>query len=451
MRFIKVFFCLALSVLSVSLSSAQNTGASPYSRLGIGDQVDPAFSRNAGLGGAGVALSHNLQLNFINPASLAAIKYTNFEFGLIARKQTLSTSNDSYYGTGGNIHHMSLALPIHRKYNIQFGARPFSVVNYKDEYDDNAVIPTRLYNISLSGSGGLSEFFFGNAYNYKDWLMIGCQAGYIVGATNIQRSITDVGNNQSVFQRKTSESHLRISPGILITKRFIKPLSIGPLDSLIKDSSTRVLPMLRNQLNQVNENWNMGFGLTASFFHTINAEQSLYYRKLNYVPGAGYILYSVDTLANGKVSNYSIPFSARAGLSLYKTNHITYALDYYYSNWSSFSETELAVVYRAQHMLAAGAEYIPDYNNIKLYKRIAYRLGAKVNSLPYEVVGQSIAQWQVNGGVGLTLPKSGVTINMSLAYGQQGTTSANLVKENYWLFTFGVIANSRWFVRPKHD
>ena len=102
-------------------------------------------------------------------------------------------------------------------------------------------------------------------------------------------------------------------------------------------------------------------------------------------------------------------------------------------------------------MLFRSTEFTPDYNSIKYYKRIVYRAGIKGETLPYEISGQKLSQIQASVGAGLVFPKTGVTLNLSIAYGQRGTVTSNLVKENYWLATIGIISNNKWFVRRRHD
>jgi hypothetical protein len=454
MRIHKFLFFLVVVGFSTALSHAQNLGSSPYSRLGVGDMADPSFSRNAGMGGAGVALYHHLQLNSLNPAALSALKFTNLDFGITGKKEKLYTADDAQYGTSGNIHHVSLSLPLSKRYVAQIGARPFSSVNYQDV--STYTLNEKVFEVSYKGSGGLGEFFIGNAYNYKDWLMVGVNMGYITGQTTYNRSQKDIGNYLYADQTKLNQTCLRVSPGILITKRLRKlPSQDMVSDTLAKDSTAlKRKPIKKMQVENVSEDWFYGIGVTGSFFHTVNAFQAEYFSKSIYdVSSGNYYSYSNDTLSSGYVtSSYKIPSSLRVGLSLYKQNKISYALDYSYCNWSSYpNNTKVDAQYRAQSTLAAGMELIPSYGSSKLYKRIAYRAGASVGSLPYTIEGQSFMQWQGSLGAGIVLPKSGVLLNVSLAYGQRGTTATHLIKENYALITIGVISNNKWFIRHKHD
>lgn len=447
MRLVKFFFPAFLSLI-VYTGFAQNFGPSVYSRLGIGNIADGNFSRAQGMGGAGVGLHHSYQLNSTNPAALSSLKFTNFEFGIAGKNNVQRTDYGSQRGSSGSIQYLSLSMPLHKRFVTQFGARPFSNVNYKDDFSYSDAEKT--YQVAKSGSGGLSEFFWGNAYNYKDWLMIGVNTGFILGQSIYDDTKLETGKSSYSTVSQRDEKHLRISPGILITRELknnTKIESVIQKDSLTKDT---ILKKVKSEL--ASGNWFIGLGVTGDFYNKIAANEDIKQVESRYDPSyGGYIPYKIDTLSMRSIPNYSLPTTMKVGISLYKPNKMTFALDYTYSNWSSFTYNTVNSSYHNQHIVALGAEIIPDYNSIKFYKRISYRAGLNYNMLPYIVAGQDIKQIQANVGAGFVLPKSGVTLNTTLTYGQRGTTSANLVKENYWMFSVGVIANTKWFVRRKHE
>jgi hypothetical protein len=448
-KFLSFFLCYFFAYHSQS----QNLGPSAYSRIGIGDMYDGSFSRNQGMGGAGTGLYHAYQLNSLNPAAISMLKYTNFEFGIAGKRTSQKTETESQNGASGNIQHVSLALPLHKRWVTQFAAKPFSTVNYQDNF--TSTIGEKTYQISYSGSGGLSEFLINNAYNYKDWLMIGLSTGFIMGQSTYDQTQLEAGKTKFYALKQRDEKHLRFTPGLLITREIKKRYQ--PTDELIKDTIIKdSLGRRRIVTNLTSKNWFYGIGLTGTVYSTISVNEDQFVQESRYglMGKAGffdYLPYKIDTIRTGSVTGYTLPSSIRVGLSLYKPNKITLAMDYSYGNWAGFTYNSLNSTFRNQQYVAIGAEYIPDFNSIKFYKRIAYRAGLNMNMLPYVVSGQGISQMQANIGLGLVMPKTGVTLNTTLAYGQRGTTASNLVKENYWMFSIGVIANTRWFLRPKHD
>jgi len=451
MRLVKFLFSSALFVF-VQLSQAQNFGTSSYSRIGIGDMADGTFSRGQGMGGAGVALHHTYQSNNLNPASISMLKYTNFEFGIASKRIAQHTVDNVQKGTSGSIQYIALALPLHKRFVTQLGAKPFSTINYQDNF--TSVVGEKTFKTAYSGSGGLSEFFLTNAYNFKDWLMIGLNAGLIMGQSTYDQTQLETGKSKFYSYRQRDEKHIRLSPGILITREIKNnnPLDVFVKDSVFKDS----LGHKKHVVKETNSNWFYGIGATGSFYNSLGANEDQFNQesRYGYYSAGGYsdyLPYKVDTISIGKTSSYSLPSSVKMGLALYKPNKISLALDYTFSNWSNFSYNAFNSAFRNQQIVALGAEFIPDHNSIRFFKRVAYRAGLNMNMLPYKVKDQGINQLQATVGAGLVLPKTGVTLNASIIYGQKGTTSSNLIQERYWMFSIGVIANTRWFIRPKHE
>jgi hypothetical protein len=451
MRLVKSLFLFSSFIL-VHVAQAQNFGTSAYSRIGVGDLADVTTSRYQGMGGAGVALHHIYQANSLNPAALSMLKYTNFEFGIAAKRIAQQTTDNVQKGTSGTIQYLALALPLHKRFVTQFGAKPFSTINYQDNF--TTTLGEKTFKTAYSGSGGLSEFFLANAYNYKDWLMVGLNAGYILGQTTYDQTQQETNKARYYTYRQRDEQHFRLNPGILITRELKHN---NELDVFVKDTIGRdSLGRKKITTTETNSNWFYGIGVSGNFFGTFSAheDQISQESRYSYYSSGGYydyLPYKTDTISMGTVTGASLPNSIKTGLSLYKPNQISLALDYTYSDWSNFNYNAYNSTFRTQHIIALGTEFIPDHNSIKFYKRVAYRAGLNMNMLPYKVKDQAINQLQATVGAGLVLPKTGVTVNATVIYGQRGTTASNLVKENYWMFSLGVIANTKWFIRHKHE
>jgi hypothetical protein len=54
-------------------------------------------------------------------------------------------------------------------------------------------------------------------------------------------------------------------------------------------------------------------------------------------------------------------------------------------------------------------------------------------------------------GVGLPLNRSSSTLNLSAELGRIGTTSNNLLKEDYAKITLHFMLSERWFIKRKFD
>lgn len=101
--------------------------------------------------------------------------------------------------------------------------------------------------------------------------------------------------------------------------------------------------------------------------------------------------------------------------------------------------------------MAVGGFYLPQYNSFSNYwKRITYRAGLKYEKTGIVLNNTSIDDFGIS--FGLTLPvKSFSNITFGAEYGQKGTTSQNLIKENYFNFKIGFTLNDKWFQKTKYQ
>jgi hypothetical protein len=53
--------------------------------------------------------------------------------------------------------------------------------------------------------------------------------------------------------------------------------------------------------------------------------------------------------------------------------------------------------------------------------------------------------------MGLPLPRSLTTIDLSLELGRRGTMNENLIRETFVNFTLGVSIYERWFVKSRYN
>jgi hypothetical protein len=54
-------------------------------------------------------------------------------------------------------------------------------------------------------------------------------------------------------------------------------------------------------------------------------------------------------------------------------------------------------------------------------------------------------------GLGLPITGSLSNLNLGLEFGKKGTTSNNLVQENYLILNVGFSLNDKWFVKSKYN
>ncbi|MGE5426877.1 MAG: hypothetical protein ACM3O8_03205, partial [Methylococcaceae bacterium] len=102
--------------------------------------------------------------------------------------------------------------------------------------------------------------------------------------------------------------------------------------------------------------------------------------------------------------------------------------------------------------LSAGVEYIPDAFSIRSYfKRVKYRFGIHQESSYLTIKNHQIKETGISAGLGLPLPKSKSTANFAVEFGKKGTTTDNLVQNNYTRFSLYLNFYDYWFIKRKFD
>ena len=92
-RIIAVIICIQTCV--VSQLFAQELTLSPYSRYAIGDIISSASTRNAAMGGIGVATDNYFSINRLNPASYADMYFTTMDVSVFGQFSGLSSNTST--------------------------------------------------------------------------------------------------------------------------------------------------------------------------------------------------------------------------------------------------------------------------------------------------------------------------------------------------------------------
>ncbi|MBP6588150.1 MAG: hypothetical protein KA208_09045, partial [Flavobacterium sp.] len=108
------------------------------------------------------------------------------------------------------------------------------------------------------------------------------------------------------------------------------------------------------------------------------------------------------------------------------------------------------VSYENSERYSIGGYYTPNSNPFSSYfKKITYRGGLRYEKTGLVVNSTSINDTALTFGMGLPITGSLSNLNLGLEYGKKGTTSHNLVQENYFVVSLGFSLNDKWFVKSK--
>ncbi|RDV14347.1 hypothetical protein DXT99_14570 [Pontibacter diazotrophicus] len=404
-------------------AQAQLISSTPYSRYGLGEINENLGSiRNAGMAGTGISAANSYQPNLANPALLYYNSITNFTMGIAGQAKQVSNEGNSQTNGNGNLNNVSLSVPVTKRWSSAVGLRPFSTVNYQVNVSD--VVegnPEATIFREYVGSGGLSEAFFAHGVRITGGLTVGGSASYIFGniANESSSTISDpeqegLGQERVTIVDRTSYSDFIFRAGANYRQKLADKLFISA-------------------------------GGVYSFEAELDAERMVTYERTT----------QAASPADSAESSITIPASMRAGISIDNGSNLTVAADFASYQWSKYRDFEgnnggLEDSYRA----ALGAEYTPEANSIDSYfKRITYRGGLYYSETPYVLNGQRITDKGVTAGATLPIGRSTLydlyQLNISVGYGQRGTTDYGLVKEDYLQFGLEFTVNSRWFIKRR--
>ena len=427
---------LIVFLLTTSTSSlfAQGTSSSPYSFFGIGEQYSPRTSENSAMGGIGVAFNHYKYLNFTNPAAIAFLRETTYSLGILNNDLTLKTADTKQNSVSTSLNYIALGFPLGKKAGFSFGLQPLSSVGYSlsnnDFDEDENLSAITLY----SGEGGVNRVYGTFGIQISKSLAIGIEADYSFG--RIENSITNQRANVSLASKYKEESVIR---GGAIT--------LG----------TQYQKMFKSNLY-------FNAGATVKLGNDLNTTGNEYLYSLI---GSGVNDIARDTIYANEISGkYKLPMKSIMGIGIGK--HDKWHVGVEYQNQDALQSegftniTNSSYNYEKSNRISLGGFYLPKINSISSYwERVTYRAGLRFEKIGLAVDGAgtgtdftSIDDFGMSFGLGLPL-KQLSTVNLALEYGKRGTTSNNLIEENYLnvRLSLSLTASGQqgWFRKRKID
>ena len=430
---IKKVLIVFLLVTSTSLL-AQGTSSSPYSFFGIGEQYSPRTAENAAMGGIGVAFNHYKYLNFTNPAAIAFLRETTYSLGLLNNDLTLKTADTKQNSVSTSLNYIALGFPIGNKAGFSLGLQPLSSVGYalsNNEFDaTGALSEVTLY----AGSGGVNRIFGNFGMQISKAFAIGVEVDYSFGT--IENNITNQRAGVSLATKYKEENVIR---GGAIT--------LG----------TQYQKILKNKLH-------LNAGATVKIGSDLNTTGNEYLYSL--IGGVATDI-TRDTIYSNEISGkFKLPTKSIIGLGLGKYDKWHVGVEY--QNQAALqsegftSTTNSSYSYEKSNRISLGGFYLPKINSISSYwKRVTYRAGMRFEKIGLAVDGSgtgtnftSIDDFGMSFGLGLPL-KQLSTVNLGFEYGKRGTTSNNLIEENYFNVRLSLSLTASgaqgWFRKRKID
>ena len=419
-----------LWVISIGLLFFHNvygqTIQSPYSTFGVGDRQTTANTAHLGMGGIGIGGGHPLLLNTRNSAWLARNHWTIFDFGVEGDYRTLTTSNSVNTLASGGLRNLSFGFPITNKPEFGWTAsaslRPYSTVQYRIFREDSVSGPLNTVATIQQGNGGYNSVNWGNGFRFGENLFVGLKGTYLFG-TIAQEAISSFS---SVGVEYTNDVSLAETKEV---DDFLWEASLGYQLKIAEETHLRVGAVYQGAAN-----------VNTDVLRTL----TLQYNEFNPIRQI--------LLDSGSTTEY-LPFNFGAGISVEKQSHWLIGLDFDYQPWSQYRDTQgnASENLGDNWRLSIGSQFTPEWNSTRYLRRVGYSLGGHFEQSPLVFNGNPLNDFGINFGISLPVSRAGSSLNMGLQLGSRGTTTDNLIRENYVKLNLGIAFNQLWFMRSKYD
>lgn len=425
-------------------SYAQEGTASPYSFYGMGSLKFKGTVENRSMGGLSV-YSDSIHLNLNNPASYASKNlaiYKNesrpikFAIGGGHTNSKLISDSSTDKVNSTTLDYLAMSFPI-GKFGVGLGLIPYTSVGYKLEtLNDNNEISSK-----FRGEGGVNKAYASVGYLIMDGLSVGVDLGYNFG--NIKNNTIEYvyTNEGALAQYQTREDNrsdiggLTMNLGLIYTK-------------MIKDEFELTTSLTyRPQTNLTSHN--------SRTFHTIT---------INGFNGDENVVNSIeaDLESQGlKETDLALPNKLSIGAGIGQPRIWFVGAEYSYLNTKKFqndlyssSDSAGNVTYTNASTVSVGGFFIPDYNSFSSYfERVVYRAGVRFEGTGLNINDQAINEFGISFGVGLPMGSTNTfsNANFGMEFGKRGTTSQNLIQENFINFQLSLSLNDRWFERRRFN
>lgn len=405
-------------IFVTTISLAQQGTYSPYSFFGIGSPAFKGTTENRAMGSLSI-VSDSIHLNLQNPAAYSDLKLTAFTAGITAKNTQFNTQDlPSERFRNTTVDYIAIGIPT-KIGGFGMGLKPFSAVGYRlDEREENIISV-------FEGRGGLNTVYLSWGKKVFKNFSIGATANYNFGESE----------NKALL--------------------FLSETEFGSRD-----------------INRVNYG---GASIDFSAMYDYNFKNKYTLRLLGmYRPEAPIradIERSVATVTIGGSGNENVqdelnlPSSSvdvnlsnqyTLGLSLGAKLKWQLGLEYKQTAASNFDllsfNNSNDLVYTDAQSIKFGGFFIPRYDDpTNIFRRWTYRFGFRLEETGMRINNQDITEYGITFGIGIPAGRFFTNANFGVEYGSRGTTSSNLVKEDFLSMFFSFSFNDRWFIEKKYN
>lgn len=442
-----VFSVFAIILLTNSFIIGQQSGNSPYSRLGIGDLNDNNFNHLRQMSGLGASYIDGHHMNIVNPASYSFLNATVFDFGVFAKKTWLKDDVNSNTFWSGNLDYIALAFPLKNpineiydgkrsdyKWGMSFALMPHSFVSYDIAVTDsiNALNP---FTHNYKGSGGTYKVLWGNSLKYKN-ISFGINLGYLLGNIKYENNVIF---DYSDFALNNKFSNFYSIKGFLWNAGLLYFITLNK-----KEIEKNKIANVKRLSLGIHGNSNTNFTTSYNVFNS---------QTQNLPTGT---IVDTITLKSDLSGKGKLPAEFGIGATYYYGEKFAFGMNFNTTYWSSYynqAVDNIRATLSNTFKVSIGGFYRPDYKSFdKFFERVYYRYGFYYNTDPRSINGKQIDAYGVTLGLGMpfVFQRKVSHINLGLNAGVRGQNTP--ISEKFVKISLGVTFNDdEWFLKRKYN
>ena len=399
-----------------TLLNAQTQSNSFYSIYGLGVPQSTHLGLTEAMGGSGIALRPEYNLNTKNPAAMGSIERP-FTFMLSTGFDVAATRNENKDTDGlsisGGLTHLDMWFRLSNKWTASLGLMPATEVKYRifsNRYYDPDGSP---YQIFYEGSGGVNQFRFAQSFSPFKNFHLGAVGYLYFGSISKTENVNGITSApQILVETQSALSGFNYELGFQYS-----------------------LPIGKSSFN---------IGATYRPEIVLNSIQD-------------YTLNSFAEILEGELDEeetYALPQQFIAGLA-WQSPKLRIALDASLEEWSSLNNlgnTQINYQYEDVFGLNVGAEYaFFKYGYDSRLSATYLRAGVGVRNSYLQIDNSNFNIWNFSLGVGLPVTQSRNQLNLTYQYNHQGRISNDLVQEVTHSISFSFSLRDVWFTKRKFN
>ncbi|MGM0634536.1 MAG: lipid outer membrane transport protein FadL-like protein [Bacteroidota bacterium] len=404
--------------LVISTSTFAQEGVhSPYSFFGIGKNTFKGTVENRSMGGLS-SFSDSIHLNLQNPAAYGDLKLTTFTGGMTIESTDYESNSTSENYKHTTIDYFALGIPT-KIGGFGLGLKPYSSVGYNIRQSTEDRIT------EFMGKGGLNTVYLSWGHELIDNLKIGATANFNFGIIeNRARIFINQAQYASRDLNKMDIEGFSFNFGAMYDYALTEKIDLRAAVRYNPAASIRTRSERRVGI----------FRLAGDGSENIRDE----------------VVYSTNR------SDIEMPEISAVSLGIGTARKWFVGLEYINNsagdyNSLSFNAAE-DVNFTAANEYKLGGFFIPRYNDpSKYFKRVTYRAGIRFQDTGLNLRGEQINEYGISFGLGLPAGRFFTNANIGFEYGKRGTTSSNLVEEDFFSVFLNFSFSDKWFVERKYN